>query len=197
MPDGKTIELTAEALIKNGFETIVVETMEEALEKLKSSIPSGAEVMNGSSETLCKIGFMDYLKSGTHGWKNIQEELANEKDMAKQFELRRKALLAEYFVASVNAITQDGKLVSCDASGSRVGAYLFAAKNLVLVAGAHKITKNLDEAIKRVREYVFPLEDQRAMKAYGMHSSTSKWVIQESERPGRIKLILVKEKLGY
>jgi hypothetical protein len=75
------------------------------------------------------------------------------------------------FLGSVNAITQAGELVACDASGSRVGAYPFAAKKLVLVAGIQKIVPTLEDAIKRIREYVYPLEDKRAMKAYGMHSS--------------------------
>ena len=88
--------------------------------------------------------------------------------------------------------------MACDASGSRGTAYPFAAKNLILVAGVQKITTTLDEAMKRVREYVYPLEDERAKKAYGMSSTTGKWVIIEREIiPNRTTLILVKEKLGF
>ena len=141
---------------------------------------------------------MDYLKSGGHGWKNLHEEILKENDVAKQMDLRRKSVTAEYFLGSVNAIAKTGELVACDASGSRVTAYPFAAKNLILVAGEQKITSNLDEAIKRVREYVYPFENERAQEAYGMNSTTGKWVIIEREViPNRTTLILVKEKLGF
>ena len=154
--------------------------------------------MNGSSTTLTEIGFTEYLKSGSHGWKNLHLLILEEKDPTQQLELRRKAASAEYFLGSVNAISKTGALIACDASGSRVTAYPFAAKKLILVAGTQKICDSLDEAMQRVRDYVFPLEDARALKAYGRNSSLGKWVIIEKEViPDRITLILVKEKLGF
>ncbi len=198
LPDGKSLQKTVEAARQRGFEVIVAENGKEALEKIKSIIPKGAEVMSGTSTTLSQIGYDDYLKSGKHGWKDMHQEIGGESDGQKRADLRRKAAASEYFLGSVNAISQNGELVAVDASGSRVTSYPFAAKNVVLVAGANKITKSLEHAMKRVREYVYPLEDERAKKVYGAGSSTAKWVIIEREfAPGRIKLILVKEKLGF
>ena len=198
IPDEKIISKTIESLKSRGINAILVNDKKSALEKIKEIIPKGAEVMNGSSTTLIEIGFSDYIKSGKHGWKNMHEDILKEKDMGKQMSLRRKAVASEYFLGSANAISINGEVVACDASGSRVGAYLFAAGNLILVAGIQKITSSLEEAIKRVREYVLPLEDARARKVYGMGSNTSKWVIIEKEFiPNRITLILVKEKLGF
>lgn len=197
IPDGKTISHAVEAIKSRGIEVFLADSKKEALEKLISLIPKGAEIMNGTSTTLQEIGFVGFLKSGKHGWKNLQEEILKESDWPKQAELRRQATIAEYFLGSVNAISKNGELVACDASGSRVGAYLFSAKNLILVAGVNKITPSLETAMQRVREQAFPLENERAMKAYGMGSSTAKWAIIEKDRPGRTKLILVKEKLGF
>ena len=116
----------------------------------------------------------------------------------KRRELRRKTVTADYFLGSIGAITQDGYLVATDQTGSRVGAYLFAAKNLIVVSGANKIVKDLDEAMKRIREYVYPKEDERLMKAYNANSSTSKWIIFEREKTlDRVHVILVKEALGF
>jgi len=139
------------------------------------------------------------LKSGNHKWKNLHEDILKEKDYGKQSDLRRKALTkTDYFLSSVNAITEDGKLVAVDASGSRVGALPFAAKKVLIVAGANKIVPNLEEAFNRIRNYVINLENERAMKVYGMKSGFGKWVIIEKESiPNRIKLILVKEPLGF
>ena len=198
MPNEKELEMVVEAIKSRGINVIVVENKKKALEKIKELIPRGAEVSNGSSTTLNEIGFIDYLKSGRHGWKNLHEEILKEKDVAKQMDLRRKLVTSEYFLGSVNAIAKTGELVACDASGSRVTAYPFAAKYLILVAGLQKITSSLDEAIKRIREYVYPLEDKRAKEAYGMNSTTGKWVIIEREIiSNRTTLILVKERLGF
>lgn len=198
MPLDKEVMETAEAIKSRGINVIMVQNRKQALEEIKKLIPKGAEVMNGSSTTLEQIGFIEHLKSGRHFWKNLHDEILKEKEQSKQMDLRRKLVSAEYFLGSVNAISKTGELVACDASGSRVTAYPFAAKNLILVAGIQKITSSLEEAIKRVREYVYPLENERAMKAYGMPSTTGKWVIIEREIfPNRTTLILVKEKLGF
>jgi L-lactate utilization protein LutB len=112
--------------------------------------------------------------------------------------LRRKSVAAEYIISGANAISGTGEIAGCDASGSRVGAWLFAAGNLIIVAGVNKIVPTLDDALKRVRNYAFPLETARAQKVYGTPSVIGKCVILANERnPGRTTLILVKESLGY
>lgn len=112
--------------------------------------------------------------------------------------MRRKATTAEYFVGSVNAIAETGELVIVNASGSAISAYPFAAKKLIIVAGAQKIVPTLEDAMARIREYVYPLEDKRFFKETGMHSTIGKWVIIEREIfAERTTLILIKEKLGF
>jgi hypothetical protein len=83
-------------------------------------------------------------------------------------------------------------------SGSRIGAYLYAAKHLMLVSGANKITSNLEDAMRRVQEHAFPLTNQMVKKAYGFSCDMAKWVIINRETiENRTTLILVKEKLGF
>lgn len=85
-------------------------------------------------------------------------------------------------------------------SGSQLPHLVFTSPNLILVVGGHKITPDLDSAIKRVKEYVYPLEDVR-MKEAGMGGSfISKLLILNREQPfmGRkFHVILVNEKLGF
>lgn len=198
LPGDAVVEKTADAIRTRGIEVIVVDSRKEALGKIMNIIPAGAEISNGSSTTLHEIGFIDYLKSGRHKWRNLHDEILKEKDGKKQAELRRKSVTAGYFLGSVNAIAMTGELVACDASGSRVSAYPFAAERLILVSGIQKITPTLGDAMRRVREYVYPLEDARARKAYGSPSAIGKWVIIEKEMfKGRTTLILIKEKLGF
>ncbi len=198
VPTEADISETVAALQSHGFNVIVVNDKAEALEKLKTLIPAGSEVMNGSSTTLIEIGFVDFLSSGKHGWNNLHTAILVEKDAAKQSDLRRKADAAEYFLSSVNAISKTGELIAADASGSRVGAFPFTAKNLVLVSGVNKIAPTMEAGLARLREFAYPLEDARAKKVYGMNSMIGKIVIMANEMfKGRTTLILVKEKLGY
>ena len=199
IPNNETIEKTIGALKNHGIDVIFVENKEQALKEILKNVPEGSKIMNGSSTTLIQIGFSEMLKSGDHKWKNLHEDILKEPDYGKQSDLRRKALTeTDYFLSSVNAITQDGKLVAVDFSGSRVGALPFAAKNALIVAGANKIVSDLEEAFARIKNYVINLENERAMKVYGMKSGFGKWVIIEKEAvPNRIKLILVKEALGF
>ncbi len=198
IPDDKTIEETRKNLEEKGFNVEIVDSKEEALEAVKNKIPKGAEVYDGSSTTLIEIGYVDYRSSSEHGWNDLHKKVNDEDDEEKRAELRRKSITADYYLGSVNAISSTGELVACDASGSRVGGYPFAAKNLIIVSGVNKITDSLDSAMARVREHAFPLEDKRAQEAYGFNSVLAKWVIMEREIfPGRTTVVLVKDKLGY
>nr|MDO8112388.1 lactate utilization protein [Candidatus Sigynarchaeota archaeon] len=198
IPPETVITNTAAGMKKRGFNVIIVDTKIQALQKLKELLMPGTEVMTGSSTSLYQIGFMDYYLSGKTPWKCLGPEVYNEKNPAQQQLLRRRSDTADFFVASVNAVAETGELVACDRSGSRVSAYPFAAKNVVLVVGVQKIVKTLEDALKRVREYVYFLEDERAKKAYGISSGFGKWVIIENEfAKDRITVILCKEPIGF
>ncbi len=197
-PDEATIINTAEAIRRRGIGVEVVEYRVQALEKVKGIIPKGASVMTGSSMTMDQIGLMEHLRTGKHGWKDLHAAIAAEVNEKRRREARRKSVTADYFLGSVNAIAKTGELVACDQTGSRVGAYLFAAKNLVLVAGAQKITEDVNFAIRRVLEYALPLETERMMSVAGATSAPNKWIIIERElQQNRITLILVRERLGF
>lgn len=198
MPSEEKIASTVSAIEGRGINVSRVESGEAALNKIKEIIPSGAEVMNGSSTTLIEIGFVEFLSSGQHSWRDYHRVVTSENDADKRNDLRRKAVLSEYFLSGVNAIAMTGELVSCDATGSRVGAWPFAAKYLILVAGVNKIVPTLQDALQRIREYAYPLEDARSKKVYGTPSRIGKCIILASEpQGGRITLILVDDRLGY
>jgi L-lactate utilization protein LutB len=195
----EAVNKVMEVVKHRGINPEFVNTKEEALQRLKKLIPSDAEVMTGSSRTLEEIGFVDLLKSREHPWKNWKDIILAEKDEAKQMELRRKSVSSEYFLGSVHAIAETGEAVIASNSGSQLPSYVYTSKNVIWIVGTQKIVHTLEEAIKRVREYVFPLEDAR-MKSLGYPGSNiSKLLIFQKEiNPGRkITLLLVNEKLGF
>jgi hypothetical protein len=198
-PSEEEIESAALAVGKMAnVEVLRADDGGQALEHIKKIIPPGAEVMNGSSTTLVEIGFADFLLKGDHSWKDLHKAVVSENDKTKRDEIRRKAVAAEYFISGVNAIAKTGELVACDATGSRVGAWAYAAGKLILVSGVNKIVPTLDDALQRVREYCYPLEDARSKNVNGIPSQIGKCVILAKERKdGRVTLILINDILGY
>ena len=198
LPSPEVVRQTTRAIEGRGILVIPAPDGNAAFSALKEIIPAGAEVMRGSSTTLAEIGFEDYIAGGKSGWTDLHAVITSENDERKRTELRRKSVAADYFISGANAIARTGEIVACDASGSRVGAWPFAAGHLILVVGINKIVPDLESALRRVREYAFRLEDARAKRAYGTPSTIGKCVILANERnAGRITLILVSEALGY
>ncbi|WP_435334929.1 lactate utilization protein [Haloarchaeobius sp. TZWWS8] len=198
LPDDETVEETVENLEARGFDVVLVDSAEEALDAVKDQIPADVSVMNGHSTTLEEIGFVEYLNEGDHGWENLAGQVWSIDDDEERHAFRRNAQTADYFLGSVNAIARTGELVAADASGSRIGAYPFAAGNLVLVSGVNKITDDLSAALDRLEEFVFPLEDARAQEAYGQGSVVAKQLVYRHEtEEGRTTLVLVRDDLGY
>ena len=193
------IKKTSEALRARGVRVEFLQKREEALKKLVELIPLGVEVNTGSSTTLQEIGFVDLLKSGNHQWYNLKEAIAKEKDPSKQMELRKKGTTAEYFLGSVHAVTQAGEVIVASNTGSQLPSYAYSSNNVVWVVGVQKIVLDMEEGMKRVREYCLPLEDNRMKQAGSKGSSIGKILIFEREANPRrtITLIFVNEKLGF
>jgi len=198
MPSDDEVAKTIKAIEKRGVKVIQAESGQHALEILKTIIPLGATVMSGSSTTLIEIGYEDFIKKGQSKWNDLHDTILSENDDEKRYELRRKSVTADYFISGANAIAQSGEIIACDKSGSRVGAWPFAAGHLILVSGINKITSTLEDALQRVWQYAYPLEDARAKKVYGTPSQIGKCVILANEDiDGRVTLVLICESLGY
>ncbi|MFC6975044.1 lactate utilization protein [Halomicroarcula sp. GCM10025709] len=197
-PTDEELDDAVANLEARGFDVVVVDDADAALAELQAEIPAGASVMDGHSTTLEQIGFMDHLMEGDHDWENRHAEVYGIEDDAERLRARREAQASDYFVGSVNAIAQSGELVAADASGSRIGAYPFAAENLLLVAGVNKVVDDLDAALDRLEEVAYPLEDARAQEAYGQGSVIAKQLIYRHEtEEDRTTLVLVRDSLGY
>ncbi|MFD1686515.1 lactate utilization protein [Halobellus litoreus] len=198
LADDETVEETVANLEANGFEVVVVDSADDALEAVKSQIPAGASVMNGHSTTLEEIGFDDYLSEGDHEWESLPDQIWSIDDDAERQAARRESQTADYFLGGINAISETGELVAADLSGSRIGAYPFAASNVVIVSGVNKIVPTLDDALDRLESVAYPLENERAQEAYGVESAIAKQLIFRQEvEEGRTTIVLVRDQLGY
>jgi L-lactate utilization protein LutC len=201
LPALERVQRTVESVTARGIRTELVETKEAALERVKALIPPGCVVMTGGSVTLQQIGFEAILISGDHPWRNFKADLLAEKDPVKQSAMRREGTLAEFFLGSVNALAETGELVFASGSGSQLPAYAYSSRNVIWVVGAQKITPTLDDALRRVREYVLPLEDQRQKSLGNQAGSRINRILIIEGEPAYLRrnltLILVNQILGY
>ena len=189
------IKRTVQALEANGIQVMVADNIEEAKEALFDTIPEGAEVFTATSKTLEKLGVLPEIDKR---YDSIRVRLA-EMDPNKQWrEMVKLGAVPEYTVGSVHAVTEDGMVVIASNTGSQLSGYAAGAAHVVWVVGAQKIVGDLDEAMRRIYEYSLPLEDARALEAYGMNSNVSKLlIVHKDPNPGRTTMIIVKENLGF
>jgi hypothetical protein len=194
----ETITKTVASLEKRNVTTFVVNDRVAALAKLKELLPDGAELSTASSTTLEEIGFIDILTSKQHPWKNLKDAIVAETDKAKQDDLRRRSVLADYFLGSVHAVTEAGEILDASASGSQTPGYAFTSPHVIWVVGTQKIVADFNTARQRIGEYVVPLEDARMKKlGYPGTRLMKLLTIFGDFNPQRYTMILVKEKLGF
>ncbi len=197
LADDSAIEKTVSALKANGISALVVENAEEARKKVLELLPQGAEVMNMSSVTLETTGIAKEINESGK-FDSAKKKLYSMDRNTQGREMMKFGAAPDWTVGSVHAVTEDGKVLIASATGSQLPAYAYAAGKVIWVVGTQKIVKNFAEGMKRIEEYVFPLEDARARKAYGMGSGVNKMLIVNKEfSPERITLVFVKEKLGF
>ena len=197
--DEATLEKTVAALKSNGMDAVVVTDGAAAKAKVLEMIPAGAEVMTMTSVTLDTIGVLPELnESGKYN--SVRAKLMNMDRATQGAEMQKLGAAPEWTVGSVHAVTQDGKVVIASNTGSQLPAYASGAAHVIWVVAAQKIVTDLDAATKRIYDYVLPLETERFNQAYNSTkgSFVSKLLIVNREvAPGRITLVIVKEKLGF
>lgn len=195
----EVVEQTIASLKERNIDSVLVETKEEALAKIREIIPAGATVMTGGSTTLDEIGLSGLLISKDHPWKNLKDAILEEKDPEKQNKLRRESVLADYFLGSVHAVTEDGEVWVASASGSQIPSYAFTSPNVIWIAGTQKIVADSASAADRIKNYVYPLEDKRMKSVGASGSAIGRWLIFEREiiSSRKVHLIFVNQKIGF
>jgi len=197
LPAQQVVEKTLVALKGNGMDAMVVENGAIAKEKVLELIPAGSEVLNMTSVTLDTIGVSNEI-NGSGKYNSVRNKLSGMDRKTQRLEIQKLSTAPEWVVGSIHAVTQDGQVLIASNSGSQLPAYVYGSANVIWVVGVQKIVKNIDRGMRRIRDYTFRLEDERAKKAYGVGSGVNKVLIVNKEiMPGRITMILVKEVLGF
>ena len=154
----KQINRTVEALRKNNFDAHYVKNTDELFQKLDGMIKDGASCSVGGSMTLFECGVIDYIKGRKLTYFDRYAENA---DVTQVY---HDALNADFYFTSSNAITESGELYNMDGNGNRVAAIVYGPKKVVVVAGANKIVKDIEAAVRRNRDVAAPANGVRLGK---------------------------------
>lgn len=194
-PDEQIIK-TVQALQAHGIEVSVLESGAEARDCVLGMIPMGATVYNSASRTLELIGLDREIETATR-FQAMRPQLRALDRKTQMHEIRQRTAGPDVLIGSVHAITEQGEIMLASAAGTQLGAAAFGATTVIWVVGTQKLVRTLEDGLRRIREYSYPLEDARTRQAYGQASAINKILIVNGELPGRIKVLLVKQNLGF
>lgn len=195
-----------QALESRNMEAYYVETKEEAVKKALELIQKGSTISMGGAASVKECGLYDAVSSGDYVFYdrdrvNTQEE---------KEEIARRAFSVDWFLGSVNAMSENGVFINIDGNANRVAAYAYGPKNVLLIVGMNKVVKTEADAMSRARNEAAPVNAQR----FGIDTPCSKnGTCFDCKSPqciccqilttrfscvkGRFKIILVDENLGF
>lgn len=194
------------ALESRGMEAFYCATSQEAVAKAMELIPDGSSVSWGGSMTIRDMGLTDALKERGSLTVFDQDAISSPEEAEAYYVGGFKS---DVFLASANAISEDGVIVSIDGRGNRVAAITFGPKKVIFMVGMNKVCQTVDAALARARSTAAPINSQRfdlktPCKVDGVcHNCKSpdsicNYVHFLRHSPGhRHTVILVGENLGY
>ncbi len=210
MPKNIFYENQAKTVISNmekrNFEGYYVQNADAAKEKVLSLLGENDVIGFGGSMTLSEIGIFDAIQKGPY--------TLIDRTKAASFEEGRKlyadTVMADDYLMSSNAITLAGELINIDGSGNRIACLAYGPKTVIIVAGMNKIVPDIKSGYLRVKDMASPPNCVRLNRktpcavtgvcgdCYSPDCICSHTVItRRCATPGRIKVILVGESLGY
>ena len=151
-------ETAVKALKKNGFDAVYVESREAAAELVAKNFAKGKSVGFGGSMTVKALGLQE--KAQAAGCEVLDHNVPGLEPAAKLALLRRQ-LTCDVFVSGSNALTLEGELINVDGNGNRVAALTFGPAKTVVVVGANKLVRDLDEGFARLELYASPMNNKR------------------------------------
>jgi hypothetical protein len=186
----------ATSIRANNIDVRVVDTGEQARDLILELVPEGSEVHSGKSKTLQDLGlFQNLFESGRYD--SVRGRFMKMDRQTQGREIRKLMAAPDYMLGSVQAVTESGDLVVASASSSQLGPYASGAGRLILVVGSQKIVCDLEEAIRRIEQKVFPYEEAMVRERMKIGTFIGKLLIIRREWiDGRITVILVREPVG-
>lgn len=209
-PKKQAFATAAETVIKNlqkrNMEGYYFEDSASCVKAIIDLMEEDSVVSWGGSMSVSECGLMDAIQGGKY--QLIDRMTAKSPEEAR--EIFSKTVMADYYLMSTNAITFDGELINIDGNGNRVACLIHGPKHVIIVAGMNKLVSNVEDGQRRVRDIATPANTKRLNRNTPcFHTGrcgdclspdcicNQIVVTRRSGHPGRIKVFLVGEELGY
>lgn len=196
-----------QALKQRNMEASYAATKEEALEQALAWVPEGSCIGWGGSVSIDAIGLKDAVRQGNYRVID-RDTVANAEEQEAMY--RRILADCDYFLTSTNAISQDGVLVNIDGTANRLAAMCYGPRHVLYIVGMNKVVATAEDALHRARNEAAPINAMR----FGLKTPCSKTgccydckspdtvccqilFTRFNHTPGRVKVILVDDSLGY
>ena len=135
------VEKAMKELKLRGFQASHFTDAAQAADYVCSQI-HGRTVGIGGSRTVEALGLYDRLaEDNTVYWHWKEPGRATQE----------KALLAEVYICSANAVSETGEIVNIDGTGNRIAATVFGHQKVFIVAGTNKLAPDFESAVYRAR----------------------------------------------
>jgi hypothetical protein len=87
--------------------------------------------------------------------------------------------------------------VAASATGNQLAGYAAGSGRVILVVGSQKFVPDIDAAFARIREFVFPYENERVRERLGVDTKLEKILVMYGEWvPERTTVIIVRQPVG-
>ena len=198
------MENLKKALEKRGYEVETAATKAQAAQMLLQELQGEKSIGIGGSVTIQQLEVVDELKKEgkTVFWHWLPAEPG--------VDARKAAMTADVYLASANAVTEDGKLLFIDGTGNRTAAIVYGPKRVVLVIGRNKLVMDEASGYQRIRTEACPLNAKRlglqtpcALTGKCTDCASAQRMcnvfLTLQRRPGGhpVKILLVDEDMGY
>lgn len=209
-------EAVIEKLERNNMKGYYAASKAEAVEKVAELLHEGDTVAVGGSMSLEEAGVMALLRSGRY---QFLDRYAPGLTREETEEIYRRSFFADAYLCSSNAVTMNGELYNVDGNSNRVAAICYGPRSVIMVVGCNKIVRDIPAAVIRVKRRSAPANVARlrcdtpcaktgacaGIQREGMTDGCGvdgriccNYLVSARQRvPGRIKVILVGEELGY
>jgi LUD domain len=148
----------AEKLKTHDFAATCVRTKEEAVDEIWRHVTPEMKVGVGGSMTIRETGILDQLKAKGH---LVYDHWAPGLSLEESLRIRKSQLSCDLFLSSSNAVTMNGELVNIDGAGNRVNSITYGPGKVILVSGYNKLVDDVQDAIKRIKNVVTPMNARR------------------------------------
>ena len=141
------------ALNRNNMKVILAETKEEIPDIVKEMLFEGCTITAGGSVSLKESGVWELINSPEYKFLDRSRFGISEEEKLEAF---KAAIGCDFFFCSTNALTENGELVNVDGFCNRISSIAFGPQKVIMVVGANKIVKDVNEGFLRIKREVAP-----------------------------------------